>query len=70
MRIEGRISPTVAARRAGVTPETISRWCKIYAIGRQIRPKTPWRVDPVALEYVMEGDADGLAAYLASRKAT
>ena len=67
MRTEGPISPTIAAQRAGRTPETIVNWCRVYGIGRQMRPKTPWRVDPVALQYVIDGDAEGLKAYLAGR---
>jgi hypothetical protein len=69
MKVEGRISLTVAARRAGKTPETIANWCRRYGIGKQLHPKAPWRVDPVALQYVIEGDADGLKAYLTRRDA-
>lgn len=63
MKSEGPISLTVAARRAGTTPETIARWCKRYGIGRQLHPRAPWRVDPVALEYVMAGEGAKLDAY-------
>lgn len=63
------ISLTIAARRAGVTPETVARWCRKYGIGKQLHPKAPWRVDPVGLEIVMSGDAAALAAYMAKQAA-
>ncbi len=52
-----------AAHLAGVSPDTIARWCKRYGIGRQLHAKAPWRVDPAGLAIVMSGDADALAAY-------
>lgn len=67
MKAEGPISLTVAARRAGKTPETIANWCRRYGIGKQMGPKMPWRVDPEALACVIEGDAERLAGHLAQK---
>lgn len=52
-----------AAGIAGVSPDTIARWCKRYGIGKQLHPKAPWRVDIEGLEIVTAGDADALAEY-------
>lgn len=57
------ISVSIAAARAGTVPETIVRWCKRDGIGKQLRPKAPWRVDPVGLAIVLAGDGEALAAY-------
>jgi hypothetical protein len=57
------ISLTIAARRAGVTPETVARWCKKYGIGKQLHPKAPWRVDPAGLDAVIAGDGDALSNF-------
>ncbi|AZO11216.1 hypothetical protein EJ074_20575 [Mesorhizobium sp. M3A.F.Ca.ET.080.04.2.1] len=59
------ISVSIAAMRAGVVPETIVRWCKREGIGKQLRPKAPWRVDPVGLAIVVAGDKEALEAYQA-----
>ncbi|WP_367784825.1 hypothetical protein [Mesorhizobium marinum] len=55
-----------AAGIAGVSPDTITRWCKRYCIGKQLHPNAPWRVDPKGLSIVMSGDGKALAAYLSS----
>jgi hypothetical protein len=52
-----------AAGIAGVSPDTIARWCKWYGIGKQLHRKAPWRVDPVGLAIVVAGDGSALAAY-------
>ncbi len=52
-----------AAGIAGVSPDTIARWCRRYGIGRQLHPKAPWRVDPVGVAIVAAGDAEALAVY-------
>ncbi|MER9755409.1 hypothetical protein NKJ46_18465 [Mesorhizobium sp. M0166] len=52
-----------AAGIAGVSPDTIARWCKRYGIGKQLHSKAPWRVDPVGLAIVVAGDAGALAQY-------
>jgi hypothetical protein len=52
-----------AAGRAGVSPDTVARWCKRYGIGKQLHPKAPWRVDPEALRLVASGDAEALKRY-------
>lgn len=54
------ISLKEAAYRANVSPDTIARWCKRYSIGKQMGPKSPWRVDPAGLALVAAGDAAGL----------
>ena len=56
-----------AAGIAGVSPDTIARWCKRYGIGKQLHPNAPWRVDPVGLSAVAAGDASMLEAYRAER---
>lgn len=52
-----------AAGIAGVSPDTVARWCKRYGIGKQLHWKAPWRVDAHGLRVVMAGDGDALAAY-------
>lgn len=52
-----------AAGIAGVSPDTVARWCKRYGIGKQLHPKAPWRVDPIGLAIVMAGDPAALAEY-------
>lgn len=52
-----------AAGIAGVSPDTVARWCKRYGIGKQLHRKAPWRVDPVGLTIIIAGDAEALAAY-------
>jgi hypothetical protein len=52
-----------AAGIAGVSPDTVARWCKRYGIGKQLHPKAPWRVDPVGLAIVASGDGVALAGY-------
>ena len=59
------ISVSIAAGRAGTVPETIVRWCKREGIGKQLRPKAPWRVDPVGLAIVLAGDQEAMTAYRA-----
>lgn len=59
------ISVSIAASRAGTVPETIVRWCKREGIGKQLRPKAPWRVDPVGLAIVLAGDREAMTAYRA-----
>lgn len=52
-----------AAGIAGVSPDTVARWCKRYGIGKQLHSKAPWRVDPVGLAIVAAGDAAALSQY-------
>lgn len=52
-----------AAGIAGVSPDTVARWCKRYGIGKQLHSKAPWRVDPDGLAIVAAGDAEALCAY-------
>lgn len=49
-----------AAGIAGVSPDTVARWCKRYGIGRQLHPNAPWRVDPEGLSIVAAGDSGRL----------
>lgn len=52
-----------AAGIAGVSPDTVARWCRRYGIGKQLHPKAPWRVDAEGLRIVMTGDAEALKQY-------
>lgn len=52
-----------AAGIAGVSPDTVARWCKRYGIGKQLHSKAPWRVDAEGLHIVMAGDGKALAIY-------
>lgn len=52
-----------AAGIAGVSPDTVARWCKRYGIGKQLHRKAPWRVDPAGLAIVAAGDAEALRRY-------
>lgn len=52
-----------AAGIAGVSPDTVARWCKRHGIGKHLHPKAPWRVDPTGLQIVISGDPDALAEY-------
>lgn len=52
-----------AAGIAGVSPDTVARWCRRYGIGKQLHRKAPWRVDPVGLAIVKAGDGQALAEY-------
>jgi len=49
-----------AAGIAGVSPDTVARWCKRYGIGKQLHTKAPWRVDPEGLAIVAAGDSSRL----------
>lgn len=52
-----------AAGIAGVSPDTVARWCRRYGIGKQLHRKAPWRVDPSGLAIVAAGDAEALRQY-------
>jgi hypothetical protein len=56
-----------AAGIAGVSPDTIARWCKRYGIGKQLHPKATWKVDPIGLAIVAAGDGASLNTYRAER---
>lgn len=56
-----------AAGIAGVSPDTVARWCRRYGIGKQLHRKAPWRVDPAGLSIVAAGDASALAEYQARK---
>ncbi|WP_395449386.1 helix-turn-helix domain-containing protein [Aminobacter sp. UC22_36] len=58
-----RLTLKQAAGIAGVSPDTIARWCKRYGIGRQLHRNAPWRVDPVGLAIISDGDQAALAKY-------
>ena len=63
MQVPKTLTLQQAAGLAGVSPDTVARWCKRYGIGRQLHRKAPWRVDPEGLAIVAAGDADALAKY-------
>ena len=48
LRDTGWITPSQAAQRAEVTPESVIRWCGRYRLGRKVAGR--WRIDPAALE--------------------
>ena len=51
-----------AARQAGRSPRAIREWCSLHGIGRIIGGR--WAISQVALDMLLEGDKDGLEAYL------
>lgn len=57
-----------AAGIAGVSPDTVARWCKRHGIGKHLHPKAPWRVDPIGLAIVAAGDGQALKKYQASNR--
>jgi hypothetical protein len=59
------LMPKVAAALARVDESTIVRWAQRYGIGSQLRKHGPWRIDPLGLQIVMNGDAAALEAYKA-----
>ncbi len=52
-----------AAGIAGVSPDTVARWCRRYGIGKQLHSKAPWRVDPIGLAIIAAGDGAALEEY-------
>jgi hypothetical protein len=56
------ISVDEAARIAGRSPRTIREWCQIYDIGRRIAGR--WAISRIALQMLLDGDGEGLVAYL------
>jgi hypothetical protein len=52
-----------AAGIAGVSPDTVARWCRRYGIGKQLHSKAPWRVDAEGLAIVAAGDSVSLTLY-------
>ncbi len=57
-----------AAGIAGVSPDTVARWCRRYGIGKQLHPKAPWRVDAEGLAAVAAGDAAALRTFSERQK--
>lgn len=53
------------AALAGVSPDTVRRWCIEYGIGRQLNKHTPWRVFPAPLLMARAADIKALEAYRA-----
>jgi hypothetical protein len=53
------LTPSEAARRAGVTPRCVINWCcRVPGLG--VRVVGRWRVNPVALDRLLHGlPADG-----------
>jgi hypothetical protein len=56
-------SITQAMATAGVSGETIRRWCVGYGIGRQWGAGKPWRVSGPALRMILACDHDALEAF-------
>lgn len=59
-----------AAALAGVSPDTVVRWCRLHGIGRQLGKHTPWRVSPAALLMVKAADRRALEAYNAGDRSS
>jgi hypothetical protein len=57
-----------AARRAGVSERAMREWCCRHHIGRRIGGR--WNVSQVALQMLLNGDAQGLEDYLSGLRAT
>src|SRR3954466_4352157 len=57
------LTPEQAAKIAGRKPRTIRLWCEVHNIGRKVGGGL--RVSRVALAMFLDGDEDGLQAYLA-----
>ena len=51
-----------AARQAGKSERTMREWCARHRIGRMIGGR--WAISQIALDMLLEGDKDGLEAYL------
>jgi hypothetical protein len=52
---EHRLSTADAARRAGVHPSTINRWCAfVPGLGRRVMGR--WYVNPVVLDRLLAGE--------------
>lgn len=62
------ISPKQAPSMAGVSPDTVARWCKRYGIGKQLHWKAPWRVGPAGLVIVAAVDSANLRLYQERRQ--
>lgn len=56
-----------AAFLSNKSEDTITRWAKKYGIGKQLHKGASWRIDPVGLAIVLEGDADALATFQSER---
>jgi hypothetical protein len=69
MMDQRRLTLQQAAGIAGVSPDTIARWCKRYGIGKQLHAKAPWRVDSKGLAIVIAGDGEALAKYFHAKDA-
>lgn len=63
------ISLKDACHQTGKTRKTVISWCHKHGIGKQHTANAEWRIDPVALSYVLEGHLEPLKAYLAARDA-
>ena len=55
------IGTAKAARQAGRSERTMREWCVAHKIGRLIGKR--WAVSQVALDMLLNGDKEGLAAY-------
>ena len=57
-----------AARQAGKSMRTMRQWCALYRIGRIIGGR--WAISQVALDMLLDGDKDSLAAYLSGDRSS
>jgi len=58
------IDVSAAAFIAGVSTETVRRWCKQYGIGRQISKHGNWRVSRPALLMMAVADMEALDTFM------
>lgn len=57
------LSVKEAAGIAGRSEATVRTWCDLNHIGRRVPVNGPWRVSRVALQMLLDGNAEALAAY-------
>ena len=57
-----------AARQAGKSERTMREWCARHRIGRMIGGR--WAISQIALDRLLEGDKDGLEAYLSGDRSS
>jgi hypothetical protein len=59
------ISTYEAAAIVGKSRDTVIRWVLKYGIGKRMDSRSEWRIDPLGLAMVANGDADALKAWQA-----
>jgi hypothetical protein len=63
------LSVKKAAELAGRSPSTLRNWCERFEIARKIADGN-WQVSCVALQMLLDGDLNALAAYSAGDRAS